>query len=317
MSSATSRTGFVTHPDFLLHDTGPGHPERPERLGRILERLRTTGLDDELDRALPEPADDAPIDAVHAPGHAARVVGACERGARTLDAGDTVVGRHSGHAARLAVGAALLAVDRVQAGDWRRAFVACRPPGHHAEHDRAMGFCLFNNVAIAARHLLDHHGLERVAIVDFDVHHGNGTQHLFEADPRVFFTSLHQWPWYPGTGAATERGVGEGEGTVLNRPMAAGSGDPEYLREFDDTVLPALEAFAPEFLLVSAGFDAHVADPLSGTRVSTGGFGDVTRRLRDLADTACGGRVVSLLEGGYDLDALAESVERHVVALHE
>lgn len=309
-------TGFVTHPEFLLHDTGRGHPERPERLASILRHLDETGLAAELTHAEPTPAPDSAIDAVHRPGHATRVVERCERGERVLDGGDTVVGARSGSAARLASGAALLAVDRVMEGTWDNAFVACRPPGHHAERDEVMGFCLFNNVAVAAAHLLAEHGLSRVAIVDFDVHHGNGTQHMFEDDPRVFFASLHQWPWYPGTGAAHERGTGDGEGSVLNRPMAAGSGDVEYLREFDRHVLPALDAFDPEFLLISAGFDAHAADPLSSTRVSTEGFGEITSRLRALAADRCQGRVASLLEGGYDLDALAASVAEHVAALN-
>jgi acetoin utilization deacetylase AcuC-like enzyme len=200
-------------------------------------------------------------------------------------------------------------------GTWANAFVACRPPGHHAEFERAMGFCLFNNVAVAAAHLRRARGVERVAIVDWDVHHGNGTQHAFESDPTVFYASLHQWPWYPGTGAADERGVGAGEGATLNCPMSAWTGDREWLRAVETQVLPALERFDPGFVLVSAGFDAHEQDPLSHTRVTTDGFRRMTDLVNALAASRCGGRVVSLLEGGYDLDSLADSVEAHVGGL--
>src|SRR5262245_21934620 len=200
-------------------------------------------------------------------------------------------------------------------GTWANAFVACRPPGHHAERDEAMGFCLFNNVAVAAAHLRAAHGLARVAILDWDVHHGNGTQHTFEADPSVFYASLHQRPWYPGTGAADERGVGAGEGATLNCPQSAGTGDREWLRTLEMQVIPALERFAPEFVLVSAGFDAHERDPLSYTQVTTEGFRRMTEVVQAFAVSRCGGRVVSLLEGGYELQALADSVEAHVSTL--
>jgi acetoin utilization deacetylase AcuC-like enzyme len=207
------------------------------------------------------------------------------------------------------------AVDLVLDGVCDNAFVPARPPGHHAERAEAMGFCLFNNAAIAAAHLRLRRGLGRVAILDWDVHHGNGTQHLFEADPAVFYASLHQWPLYPGTGKADERGRDAGEGATLNAPQPPGAGDREWLAALDGTILPALEAFRPEFLVVSAGFDAHERDPLAQTRLSTEAFGRMTASALDLARRCCGGRLVSLLEGGYDLDALADSVAAHVAEL--
>ena len=308
----STRTGLVTSPIFLRHDTGPGHPERPARLRAVLERLQASGLAGELELGEAEAADPAWAEALHDPAHVAAMATAIRRGARALDAGDTAVSADSWKAALTAVGAAIGACDRVARGVWRNAFVAVRPPGHHAERDRAMGFCLLNNVAIAARYLQRERGLEKIAIVDWDVHHGNGTQHLFEDDPSVLFVSLHQFPHYPGTGAASERGTGAGEGFTLNCPMASGADDGDYLAAFEDRVLPAVESFDPDFVLVSAGFDAHRDDPLSGTRVSADGFRRMSRLLCELAEARCDGRLVSLLEGGYDLDALAASAEAHV-----
>ena len=307
-------TGFVTSPSFLDHDTGSAHPERPDRLRAIAARLEGCGLLDELQQAEAPLAELSWIEAVHDPAHVASVRQVIESGRSVLDA-DTIVCRASWEAALRAVGGALLAVDRVMDGSWKNAFLAARPPGHHAERERSMGFCLFNNIVVAARYLQRRHGLERVAIVDWDVHHGNGTQHLTEDDPSVLFVSLHQFPHYPGTGARGERGRGAGEGSVLNCPMDAGSGDDEYLRAFEADVLPAIEAFEPEFVLVSAGFDAHVRDPLSATRVSTEGFGRMSEAIAGLARERCGGRLVSLLEGGYDLEGLAQSVEAHLGVL--
>src|SRR5262245_38528226 len=315
MTPTPRRTGLVHHVAFAAHDTGRGHPERHARLAAILARLEDSGLIDELDRLEPDPAPVAWIARVHDEKYVRDVERACAAGVRVLDAGDTSVGPASFNAALIAAGGAVQAVDRVMDGTWANAFLACRPPGHHAEREEAMGFCLFNNVAVAAAHLRAARGLARVAILDWDVHHGNGTQHMFEADPTVFYASLHQWPWYPGTGAASERGVGAGEGTTLNCPQAAGTGDGEWLRALETEVIPALERFAPEFVLISAGFDAHERDPLSYTRLSTEGFRRMTEIVKAFAASRCGGRVVSLLEGGYDLDALAASVEAHVGAL--
>ena len=199
----------------------------------------------------------------------------------------------------------------MQAGEWQNAFCAVRPPGHHAERERAMGFCLFNNVALAAA-ALRASGVERVAILDWDVHHGNGTQHLFERDPSIFYASLHQWPLYPGTGAAHERGVGAGEGATLNCPQPPGSGDAEWLDTLESRVLPELERFRPGFVLVSAGFDAHRLDPLSGTCLSEDGYRRMSARMLELARAHAGGRLVSVLEGGYHLSALAACVETHL-----
>jgi acetoin utilization deacetylase AcuC-like enzyme len=312
MSANSPRTGFVRHPVFRRHDTGRGHPERAARLAAVEDRLASSGLLAELDVLEPDAAPVTWIARVHDEDHVRRVERLCASGVRVLDAGDTIVSESSWEAALTAAGGAVEAVDRVMDGTWANAFVACRPPGHHAERDVAMGFCLFNNVAVAAAHLRAVRGVERVAILDWDVHHGNGTQHVFEADPTVFYASLHQWPWYPGTGAADERGVGQGEGATLNCPMSAGTGDVQWLHAIETSVIPALERFDPGFVLISAGFDAHEQDPLSHTRVTTDGFRRMTKLVRALAASHCGGRVVSLLEGGYDLDALADSVEAHV-----
>jgi acetoin utilization deacetylase AcuC-like enzyme len=308
-------TGFLFHPLFLEHDTGPGHPERPERLSAILTHLEASGLLAELDRRAPEPAPLEAIEAVHTAHYVHLVERACTERPGLLNDINTFVSPASFDAARLAAGAVMDACDRVMAGEWGSAFVAARPPGHHAEAAQAMGFCLFNNVAVAARHLQAHHGLKRVAILDWDVHHGNGTQHSFEADGSVFYASLHQSPLYPGTGAASERGTGDGEGATLNRPMAAGTGDVEWLGELERAVLPALEDFAPEFLILSAGFDAHRDDPLSGTEVTVEGYRKMTEDVVDLARRCAGGRIVSALEGGYNLDSLARSVRAHVEVL--
>jgi acetoin utilization deacetylase AcuC-like enzyme len=310
-----ARTGFLHHPRFLDHDTGPGHPERPQRLTAILSRLEAGGLWSDLDRRAPEPAAVEALEAIHARGYVADIERACSEQPGLLNDINTFVSPASYEAARLAAGAVIQAAEAVMAGEWDNAFVAARPPGHHAEAAQAMGFCLFNNVAVAARHLQARHGLERVAILDWDVHHGNGTQHSFEQDASVFYASLHQFPHYPGTGAASERGRGAGEGTTLNRPMAAGTGDTEWLEELERRVLPALEDFAPEFLILSAGFDAHRDDPLSGTRVTVDGYRRMTEAVKDLARRVCDGRIVSALEGGYGLDSLARSVEAHLEVL--
>lgn len=310
-ASGAKRTGLVHHPDCLVHRAGLGHQERPERVTAVLERLGECGLLSQLDTLEPTPLDGASIEAVHDPAYVELVVRADELGGAQLDP-DTRAGRGSDRAARLAAGGVVQAVDRVMAGEWRNAFVACRPPGHHAERDRAMGFCLYNHAAIAAAHLRREHGLGRVCILDWDVHHGNGTQHLFEDDASVFYASLHQYPHYPGTGAADERGRGAGEGATLNVPMGAGTGDREWLDALEGTVLARLEDFAPEFVLVSAGFDAHRRDPLGGCELSEEGYRRMTRRVLELAERTAAGRVVSVLEGGYDLEALAASAEAHV-----
>ncbi len=310
-------TGFVTHRACLEHDTGPGHPERASRLSAVLERVEREELFAALDRLEAEEADTARIAATHSEDFVHHVRAVCERGPTRIDGTDTAVSPESFRAALLAAGGVLQAVERVNDGAWKNAFVAVRPPGHHAEKGEAMGFCLFNNVAVAARALRDRHGRGRVAILDWDVHHGNGTQHIFERDASVYYASLHQWPLYPGTGAAEERGVGEGEGATLNCPQPPGSGDADWLRALETRILPALEEFRPDFVLISAGFDAHRLDPLAGCDLSAEGYREMTRLLTGFAAGACGGRLVSVLEGGYHLDALADSTQAHLEALME
>ena len=313
-SSATPQVGFAWDDRCLLHDNGPGHPESPQRLVAIRDRLERGGRRDRLVAIAPEPAPLAALAAVHDPAYVEALRRACARAPVRLDP-DTTVSAGSWDAALLSAGGGLAAVDAVFDGRVRAAFVATRPPGHHAERDQAMGFCLFNNIAVAARHAQDRHGIERVAIVDWDVHHGNGTQHVFEEDDTVLYISTHQWPFYPGTGARHERGRGRGLGFTLNVPLPAGSGDAVYQRAFETEVIPALEQFRPGVVLVSAGFDAHERDPLAGMALTTEGYRRLTTLLRDAAATLCGGRLVSLLEGGYDLEALAASVETHLEVL--
>lgn len=252
---------------------------------------------------------------IHPRAHLDSLERAIAEGARSISEPDLGVSLKSWEAALASTGAGLMAADKIMAGEWRNAMCLVRPPGHHAEAERAMGYCLINNAAVTARHLQAVHGLERVAILDFDVHHGNGTQHLFDEDPSVFFASLHQWPLYPGTGEASERGVGEGEGSTLNVPLPAGSDDARYLRELEETVLPAIEAHKPQALILSAGFDAHERDPLGSMKVTTEGYAEITKLTLDLAAKCCEGRVISLLEGGYDLDGLADSVVAHTAQL--
>ena len=328
--------GFLSDPRFADHLTGPHHPERPDRIRAIARAVRQAGLiaspdpfpDFEIDLGLkdvgvrltelppPTMVDEQWLLTVHGAGYIERVQHVCHVGG-VLDQGDTPVGPGSFEVAKLGVGGLLACCDAVMSGTVGRAFAAIRPPGHHAEPDRPMGFCLFANVAIAARYLQRHHGVGKVAVVDFDVHHGNGTQAAFEHDPSVLFVSLHQHPrtCYPGSGHAHETGVGPGEGTTINLPMAPGSDDDDYLAAFDDAVIPALDQFAPDVLLISAGFDAHADDPLAQVNLSEAGFEQMTRKLAAAADRHCGGRVVSALEGGYHLRALGRSVVRHLVAL--
>ena len=305
---------FVFHDDCLKHSNGPGHPERPERVAAIRDHLARRGLLDRLLLIRPEPCPIDRIARVHERGYVESIRRACERAPVPLDP-DTAVSPGSWDAALLSAGGAVAACDAVVSGKARAAFVCTRPPGHHAERDRAMGFCLFNNIAIAARYLQERHGLGRVLIVDWDVHHGNGTQHAFENDDTVFYFSTHQYPFYPGTGSARETGAGRGAGFTLNCPMPAGSGDDEYARAFRDVLSPEIDRVRPEAILISAGFDAHRADPLAGMSLTENGYAEMTSILRESADRHCGGRIISLLEGGYDLTALAASVEAHLRAL--
>ncbi|TXH34506.1 MAG: histone deacetylase family protein [Rhodospirillaceae bacterium] len=303
-------TALVTHPACLEHDTGPGHPERIDRLRVVLAALDRPEFA-ALQRIEAPLASRAAIARVHGADYVEAVLGAIPDEDYAMLDGDTIVSPGSGQAALRAAGATMAAVDAVAAGQVRNAFCAIRPPGHHAEATRAMGFCLFNNIAIAAAHARATHGWGRVAVVDFDVHHGNGTQHMFEADPSLFFASTHQMPLYPGTGAVQETGCGN----ICNAPLPPGAGSAEFRAAMSDIVLPTVEAFRPDLLLISAGFDAHRADPLANLAFEAEDFAWATQELMALADRCCQGRVVSTLEGGYDLKALAESAAAHVAAL--
>lgn len=294
---------------------GAGHPESPDRLRAIVSRLEHGGVLSRLVPIQPFPASDEWITQVHATSY----VETLKRRAPTigyvsLDP-DTSMSPGSLPAAYLAAGGALAAADAIIGGLVDHAFCAVRPPGHHAERDRAMGFCLFNNVAIAARYVQRKHGMARVLIVDWDVHHGNGTQHTFDDDPSVLFFSTHQYPHYPGTGRETERGEGHAKGTKMNVPMAAGEGDDAYHEVFEKALIPAADAFKPDFILVSAGFDAHKDDPLASMRLTEEGYADLTRIVVGIAKRHSEGRLLSCLEGGYNLQALSASVERHLLAL--
>jgi acetoin utilization deacetylase AcuC-like enzyme len=294
---------------------GAGHPESPDRLRAIISRLQHSGVLSRLVRIEPFPASDEWITQVHT----ASYVESLKRRAPTsghvsLDP-DTSMSVGSLSAAYLAAGGALAAVDAIVAGTVEHVFCAVRPPGHHAERDHAMGFCLFNNVAIAARYLQRHHAMARVLVVDWDVHHGNGTQHIFDDDPSLLFFSAHQYPYYPGTGRGTESGVGRGAGATINVPMKAGEGDGAYREVFQDVLIPAADAFQPDFVIVSAGFDAHKDDPLAGMGLTEEGYADLTRMVVSIAKRHSQGRLLSCLEGGYNLPALSASVERHVLAL--
>jgi acetoin utilization deacetylase AcuC-like enzyme len=301
-------TALITHPDCLGHVTPEGHPEQVARLERILEALEGK---DVIRVKAPLVAEDDLL-RVHPKSHVEAIRAASPVSGRVpLDA-DTWMSPGTLAAAHRAVGGAVRAVDLVVSGEAHNAFVATRPPGHHAERETTMGFCLFGNVAVAAKYALDHHGLKRVAVVDFDVHHGNGTQDLLEDEPRAFFASSHQYPLWPGTGAAHETGPHD---TILNVPLPPRSGGAVFRREYEDKVFPRVRAFKPELILVSAGFDAHRDDPLADLLLETEDFAWVTERLCDLADELCGGKLVSCLEGGYNLYALAESVAAHVDVL--
>jgi len=313
------KTGLITHPIYLKHDTGPGHPERPERLKAILKELTQDGIAKELlhiEPTLHSEIDQA-ITQVHEDAYFQTLDSSIpDVGLNYLDP-DTPVGPDSLQAAKMAVSGVLTAIDKVMDGSVQNAFCAVRPPGHHAEPDRAMGFCLFNNVAIGARYVQRRYGIKRVLIVDWDVHHGNGTQNIFYEDPTVFYFSTHQFPFYPGTGSAEEMGVNVGEGATLNCPLNAGDGDKEILGKFENELVPAAEKFKPEFIFISAGFDAHRDDPLAQLEVTEAGFERLTDIVKNLARTFSAKRIVSTLEGGYNLKALSNSVNRHVTILSD
>jgi acetoin utilization deacetylase AcuC-like enzyme len=302
------RTAVVIDERYEDHETGSGHPERAERIAvlrDLVESLAGSGLI----RLEPRPATPEKIALVHSKEYLKLVARTAGSGPAAFDA-DTPVSSRSYETALLATGGLLALVDTIMADGADNGFALVRPPGHHAEADRAMGFCLFNNVAIAARWLCERHGLDRVVIVDWDVHHGNGTQHSFADDRRVLYVSTHQYPFYPGTGRAEEVGVGEAKGLTVNVPLPAGCGDGEFLDAFLRVIDPVCRQFEPQFVLVSAGFDAHHRDPLAGMRVTDEGFACLARVLLRVAAEWAGGRFAAVLEGGYDLDALRGSVAR-------
>ncbi len=309
------RTGLVYDPRYLEHDMGPGHPESPNRLRAIMRRLEQTGTAALVTRIEPRQAEEEWVTQIHSAGYVASLSRQVPREGRVSLDPDTSMSPGSLTAAYLAAGGALAGVDAIMSGTVEHVFCAVRPPGHHAETNRAMGFCLFNNVAIAARYVQKRHALRRVLIVDWDVHHGNGTQHSFEADPSVLFFSTHQYPHYPGTGRATEGGTGAGEGFTINVPMEPGEGDDEYRGIFEKSLVPAADEFKPEFVVVSAGFDAHRDDPLASMGLTEAGYADLTAIVARIAKRHARNRILSCLEGGYNLTALAASVDRHIRTL--
>ncbi len=304
-------TLYITHPAGLEHIPPLGHPERPDRL-RVIERV----LEQEAFQSLAR--DQAPVAAIdrialcHTPDYIEAIREASPTDGMVQLDSDTSMSPGTYEAALRAVGGAVLAVDEVMTGRVANAFCAMRPPGHHAEITQPMGFCFFNNAAIAARHAREKYGAERAAVIDFDVHHGNGTQDIFWNDPSVMFCSTHEMPLYPGTGAASERGE---HGTIVNVPLRAGDGGDEFQEAFESVIIPRLLDFRPDLVVLSAGFDAHMRDPLANINLLEPDYTWVTKRMMDVADTCCGGRLVSLLEGGYDLQGLARSVAVHVTAL--
>jgi acetoin utilization deacetylase AcuC-like enzyme len=306
-------TLYLTHPAYLDHDTGAGHPERADRL-RAIEKVLSHELFSALKREEPPQAGFDAIGRVHTRGYIEAVRNAVPAEDIVYLDGDTMMSPGSLRAALYAAGAGMRAVDAVMAGEVKTAFCAVRPPGHHAEPRHAMGFCLFNNIAIAALHARAVHGVERVAVVDFDVHHGNGTQSAFWSDKNLFFASTHQMPLYPGTGHPSETGIAN---NIVNVPLRPGDGGDAFRDALANRILPALSGFTPDLVLISAGFDAHHNDPLADIHLLEDDYAWATYRIAEIAQKFAGGRVISLLEGGYDLRALAQSVAVHVKALME
>ena len=300
------KIGLVYDPIYLEHDTG-SHPENSRRLLAMMSHLEETGAKAKLTSLAPRPATIEELGMVHTPEYISSIREKAEGGGGWLDA-DTIMCPRSYEAALYAAGGVLTAVEAVMKGEVDSAFALVRPPGHHALRNRAMGFCIFNNVAVAAKFALTNFGLSRVLIVDFDVHHGNGTQDTFYADPKVLYFSTHEYPFYPGTGSTDEIGVDDGKGTTVNFPMTAGWGDEEYLRAFNEVLIPVAERFQPELILVSVGFDPHWADNLAMMQVSVSGFAQMVAVLKKLADDLCQRRLVFTLEGGYNLQVDALSV---------
>lgn len=310
------KTALVHHPIYAKHETGPGHPEMPMRYTAVMDALRA----DErfwgsLNEITPEKASKGLIQAAHSSQHYKRVEGAFEHGLDRLDA-DTTISMHSFEAGLFAAGGAIAGVDAVMQGGQDNAFVVVRPPGHHATAENTMGFCLFNNVAVAARYAQNNYKeIERVAILDWDVHHGNGTQGIFYDDPTVYFFSMHQYPWYPGSGSRGETGFGRGLGSTMNIPVKANTQAAEQTRMFGAGLGDIRKNFKPDIIFISAGFDAHLTDPLGQLRLEDRDFAEMTKVVKQWAGDVCGGRIVSCLEGGYNIETLGETVRSHVAAL--
>ena len=309
------KCALLADPVCRGHDTGHGHPESSRRFDAVVHAFDAAGLRAKMLALDPREITRDDLLLAHTAEYVALAEHEIRSGGEQLSTGDTVISRHSWEAALAAAGSALAAVDAVAAGKVARAFCTVRPPGHHASADHGMGFCIFNNIALAARHAQRRHGIARVLIVDWDVHHGNGTQDIFYEDGSVFFFSTHQSPWYPGTGRADETGSGAGQGTTLNCPLPAFSGRKEIFACFEEKLLPAMEKFRPEFVLISAGFDSRAEDPLGHFLLADEDFADLTRFVAGIAERHAGGRIVSLLEGGYNLRGLASAATAHVQAL--
>jgi len=308
-------TGFVYETDFLIHDTGNGHPENSKRLTASINHLKSQPWFESLRHITARIVEREWIEKVHAHSYVERAKSTCLSGASFLDSMDVGICRESYDIAILAAGAPIAIADKILNEEINNGFALLRPPGHHAENSMAMGFCLFNNVAILARYLQRQHGIDKILIMDWDVHHGNGTQHIFDEDPSVLYVSIHQYPYYPGTGAYTETGINRGNGATLNCPLPAGSDNRDYENTFMEKVLPKVDQFQPEFVIISAGFDAHIDDPLAQINLTTDFFGWMTERLMEKADQYCQGRIVSVLEGGYNLNVLPHCIEKHLSML--
>jgi len=309
-------TALVHHPIYEKHNTGPGHPETPERYRVVIDALqKDEALWKNLTEIKPEKAQQGIIQAAHTKEHFKRVEGAFANGLHQLDA-DTVISMQSFDASLFAAGGAITAVDAVMQGEVKNAFVAARPPGHHATAEHSMGFCIFNNVAVAARYAQNKYKeVDRVAIIDWDVHHGNGTQGIFYSDPSVYFFSMHQYPWYPGTGSRGETGQGRGLGATMNIPLKAFTPAGEQKRVFESALGDISSAIKPDLIFISAGFDAHFTDPLGQLQLEDADFASMTKTAMEWADEVCGGRIVSCLEGGYNLETLGLTVRSHVAVL--
>jgi len=310
-----NKTALLMDAAYKQHFTGHGHPERPERFDAVRDAIEKSGLSDKTLRIDPHTATDDEIALCHSTAYIKLVKRDIEVGHEMLSTGDTNIGPKSLEVALRAVGGVCNAVDTVMTGKARNAFCVVRPPGHHATPNRGMGFCIFNNIAIAARYAQKKHGIQRALIVDWDVHHGNGTQDTFYEDGSVFFFSTHQYPWYPGTGAYDETGAGKGKGKILNCPFPAGAGEAEIVGAFRQKLAPAADAFKPDLILISAGFDSRVGDPLGRFQLTDEDFSNLTKLMMDIAGKHAKGRLVSVLEGGYNLNGLGAAAERHLKTL--